>query len=342
MILILVSLLTFLRDGLRTRVALQAEIIALRHQLAVLQRRNKEQRLRLSPADRLLWIWLSRVWLEWRSALRIFKPETVIAWHRKAFRLYWSWKSRPRKGRPPVATEVRELIRRISAANPGWGAPRIHGELGKLGITVSETTVAKYMVRQPTRPSQTWRTFLTNHIWKLVAVDFFVVPTATFRLLFVFVILAHDRRGPVHFAVTSHATAEWTPSNSCRLFPGIRLRVFCCVIATAFTARLSRYRSMARDRGSALCAALTLPERLRRTADRVNTARMFGSRHCLRRVWSPANFALVLPVLRSLQNPSVLAKDTPIPRPIQPPELGKVIEVPEVSGLHQRYERRAA
>src|SRR5208283_4602699 len=115
--------------------------------LLVLERRNRQRRLQLSAFDRLLWVWLSRIWPTWESALRIVKPETVFAWHRRGFRLYWRWKSRPRHGRPPVATEVRELIRRISAANPGWGAPRIHGELGKLGITVSETTVAKYMVR---------------------------------------------------------------------------------------------------------------------------------------------------------------------------------------------------
>ncbi len=234
---VLRSLLIGLRDSVRARVALQAEVLALRHQLLVLQRRNQKQRLRLSVADRLFWVWLSHIWADWRSALLIVKPETVIAWHRKGFRLYWPWKSRPRHGRPPVSTEVRELIRRMSAANPRWGAPRIHGELGKLGIKVSETTVAKYMVRHRHPPSQTWRTFLTNHVKELVSADFFVVPTATFRLLFVFVILSHDRRRPVHFAVTSHPTANGQPSSYCRPSPGTRLRVICCVIAMAITAR---------------------------------------------------------------------------------------------------------
>src|ERR1022692_3702189 len=192
MLPVLVFLLATLRDSLRTRVGLQAEVLALRHQLLVLQRRNQKRRLQLSAFDRVLWVWLSRIWPDWKSALRIVKPETVIAWHRKGFRLYWRWKSRPRHGRPPKTTEVRELIRRISAANPGWGAPRIHGELGKLGLNVSETTVAKYMVRHRHPPSQTWRTFLANHVEELVSTDFFVVPTATFRLLFVFVILSHD------------------------------------------------------------------------------------------------------------------------------------------------------
>ena len=189
MILLLFSWLTILRDSLLTRIALQAEILALRHQLLVLHRKNQKQRLRLSLAGRLLWVWHSRIWKEWRSALRIVKPEIVIAGHGKGFRLYWSWRSRPRKGRPPVSTEVREPIRRVSAANPRWSAPRTHGELGKLGIKVSETTVAKYMLRHRNPPSQTWRTFLTNHIKDLVSADCFVVPTATFRLLFVFVIL---------------------------------------------------------------------------------------------------------------------------------------------------------
>ena len=169
MLPVLRSLLICLRDSVRTRVALQAEVLALRHQLLVLQRRNQKQRLRLSVADRLFWVWLSQVWADWRSALRIVKPETVIAWHRKGFRLYWSWKSRPRYGRPPVSMDVRELIRRMSAANPRWGAPRIHGELGKLDIKVSEITVAKYMVRHRSPPSQKWRTFLANHIQDIVS-----------------------------------------------------------------------------------------------------------------------------------------------------------------------------
>ena len=124
----LVSLLAVLRDSLRTRVALQPEVLALRHQLLVLQRKKQKQRLWLSVADRIFWVWLFRVWADWRSALRIVKPGTVIAWHRKGFRLYWSWKSRARQGRrPSVSADVRELIRRMSAANPRWGAPRIHG-----------------------------------------------------------------------------------------------------------------------------------------------------------------------------------------------------------------------
>jgi hypothetical protein len=193
----------------RSRTSLHLEIIALRHQLAVVSR-SRRPRLRFTSADRVLWAWLSQSWHGWRSVVRIVKPETVIAWHRRGFRLFWTWKSRQRTGRPGVAADVRALIRELSAANPLWGAPRIHGELQKLGISVSQSTVAKYMRRHPRPPSQTWRTFLTNHGNQIMAADLFVVPTVTFRMLFVLVILGHDRRRIVHVGVTEHPTAAWT------------------------------------------------------------------------------------------------------------------------------------
>src|SRR5258705_5393528 len=198
---------------------MQIEILALRHQLAVLQRRT-QKRPSLRPAGRLLWVILPRVWERWRSALVIVKPETVIAWHRKGFRLYWRWKSRAGKsGRPCVSREIRELIRQMSSANPLWGAPRIHGELLKLGIQIAQATVAKYMMRQRKPPSQTWRTFLDNHLVQLVAIDFLVVPTVGFRLLCVFVVVAHQRRHAIHFNVTAHPTAEWTGRQIAEAFP---------------------------------------------------------------------------------------------------------------------------
>jgi transposase InsO family protein len=151
--------------------------------------------------------------------LIIVKPETVIGWHRQGFRLYWRWKSRPPAGRPLVSSEVAELLRRISLANPRWGASRIPGELLKLGIQVSQATVAKYIARLRKPPSQHWRTFLKNHMQNLVSADFFVVPTITFRVLFVLVILSHDRRRPIHFAVTAHPTSEWTARQLLEAFP---------------------------------------------------------------------------------------------------------------------------
>jgi hypothetical protein len=177
----------------RTRAALQLENLALRHQIGVLQRSVKK-RPKLTVANRVVWAWLCGVWSEWRSALVIVKPETVIAWHRKGFRLFWTWKIRHGQvGRSAVLREVRDLIRRISRENPPWGAPRIHGELLKLGIDIGQTSVGKYMVCHRKPPSQTWRTFLNNHVKSLVSVDFFTLPTIRFQILYVFLVLAHAR-----------------------------------------------------------------------------------------------------------------------------------------------------
>jgi hypothetical protein len=210
--------LFMLRSSFGTRASLQIEILALRHQLVVLQRlTNKRPNLR--AVDRLLWVVLSRLWTPWRSGLIILKPATVIGWQRKGFRLNWRWKSRAGKsGRPCVSREIRELIRQMSTANPLWGAPGIHGELLKLGIQISQATVAKYMVRQAKPPSQSWRTFLENHVKHLVATDFLVVPTVGFPVLYVFIVLGHDRRRAIHFNVTAHPTAEWTARQVAEAF----------------------------------------------------------------------------------------------------------------------------
>ena len=166
-------------------------------------KRSAGKRPKLTAADRLFWVFLCRVWNDWRSALNIVQPATVIAWHRKGFRLFWTWKIRHgRVGRPAVAREVRDLIRKMSRENPLWGAPHIDGELLKLGIEIGETSVAKHMVRHRQPPSQTWRTFLDNHIKNLVSVDFFTVPTIHFQVLYVFLVLAHDRRRVLHFNVS--------------------------------------------------------------------------------------------------------------------------------------------
>ena len=215
----LFTVLGALASLFKTSAQLRLENIALRHQLAVL-RRSTPKRLKLTPADRIFWVWLRRVWKEWRSALMIVKPETVVAWHRKGFRIFWTWKVNRRKpGRPSVPSDIRDLIRIMSSNNPRWGAPRIHGELLKLGIQITEPTVAKYMVRHRKPPSQTWRTFLENHIKSMVSVDFFVVPTIRFEFLYVFLVLAHDRRRILHFGVTAHPTAEWTAQQLREAFP---------------------------------------------------------------------------------------------------------------------------
>ena len=213
----LVSLLSTLLVSFRTRLVLQTEILALRHQINLLQRSSKK-RISLRASDRILWVWLSQLWSDWRSALIIVKPETVIRWHRQGFRLYWRLKSR-HPGRPDAGREIRDLIRKMCVSNPTWGAPRIHGELLKLGIDVSQTTVSKYMVRRRKPPSQTWRTFLDNHVSQLASMDFFVVPTVRFRLLYVFLVLAHDRRRVLDFNVTAHPTAEWAAGQILQAFP---------------------------------------------------------------------------------------------------------------------------
>ena len=202
----------------RSRAALHLENLALRHQLGVLQRSVK--RPRVAAPDRLLWAWFCEVWTDWRSALVIVKPDTVIAWHRQGFRLFWTWKvRRGEPGRPPVSKETRALIRQMSRESPLWGAPRVHGELLKLGIDIGETSVGKYMVRHRRPPSQTWRTFLKNHLTAMVSVDFFSVPTIRFQVLYVFLVLAHDRRRILHFGVTAHPTAEWTAQQLREAFP---------------------------------------------------------------------------------------------------------------------------
>ena len=202
----------------RTQAQLEAEVTLLRHQLNVL-RRQAPSKPRLTTADRLLLVWLWRLFPSLRSAITIVQPDTVLRWHRSGFRLYWRWKSRSRSGRPKVPIEVRSLIRRLSMENSLWGAPRIHGELIKLGIEVAQSTVAKYMARRRPGSGQTWKTFLRNHVAGIGAMDFLIVPTINFRLLFVLVILRHERRRLILLSVTDHPTAEWIARQITEAFP---------------------------------------------------------------------------------------------------------------------------
>src|SRR5438876_1053565 len=211
----LLRLLPFLVGGTRQ---LALENLALRQQLAVYKRTVPRPKLR--ALDRLLWVGLASVWTGWRRALVIVSPDTVLRWQRRRFREYWTQLSRrPTGGRPAVNAEIEALVRRMAAANPLWGAPRIHGELLKLGIDVAERTVSRLMPKRRPLPSQTWRTFLDNHVRGLVSLDFFTVPTARLRVLFVLVVLAHHRRRVVHFNVTEHPTAHWTAQQIVDAFP---------------------------------------------------------------------------------------------------------------------------
>jgi hypothetical protein len=176
------ALLIFLRALLCRQLSLATENLALRQQLAMYDRSGPKPKVQ--DRDRRIWILLARLWSGWRSALLVVSPATVVRWHRQGFRYYWRWKSRGRPGRPPINTTVRQLIRSLSRENPLWGAPRIQAELHLLGHDLAESTVAKYMVRRRDQPpSQTWKTFLPNHVGTLAAIDFCVVPTVTFRLL---------------------------------------------------------------------------------------------------------------------------------------------------------------
>jgi hypothetical protein len=197
-----------LLDLFRSRRSLEGEVIALRHQLNVL-RRSTAKRPALKSFDRLIFILLYRLAPTVLDAVTIVRPETIVRWHRAGFRGFWRWKSRRRPGRPKVPLEIRQLIREVSLANPFWGAPRIHGELLKLGIDVGQTSVAKYMARHRRPLSQGWRTFLLNHANGIASIDLFVVPTISFRLLYGLLVLQHDRRRILWLDVTAHPTAEW-------------------------------------------------------------------------------------------------------------------------------------
>jgi putative transposase len=213
------SILAAIRVFFHSRGDTALEILALRQQVAVLKRRRP--RPPLTALDRLFWTALRKVWTRWTEALVIVKPETVVGWHRAGFRLYWRWRSRPRGGRPKIGDEIRVLIRRLAEENPHWGAPKIHGELQKLGFEISERTVARYLrrVRRRGDPAKRWLSFLANHREVIVAFDFFTVPTLTFKLLYCFFVIEHGRRTILHFNVTRHPTAEWVMQQLREAFP---------------------------------------------------------------------------------------------------------------------------
>jgi transposase InsO family protein len=290
----------------------------------------------------MLWAWLSNVWNGWRAAIVIVKPETVLVWHRRGFRLFWTWKSRRRLGRPVIPPNIRLLIRTMAEANPLWGAPRIHGELLKLGIDISQATVGKYMPRHRRPPSQSWRTFLANHIDQIVAADFFVVPSVTYRLLFVLVILAHRRRGVVHVGVTAHPTAAWTAQQLREAFPEDaapryllhdRDHAFAALAATATGMGIQEISTAPRSPWQNAYAERLIGSIRRECLDHVIVVNEIGLSRVLSRC---------LTYYHQSRTRLSLAKDSPHPRPIAPPALGPIVEIPQVGGLHHRYDRRAA
>jgi transposase InsO family protein len=334
------SIVSRLARRFRSRAVVELENLALRHQLHVL-RRQRPGRLRWFTFDRLLWALLYRLWPRCLETMVLVKPATVIEWHRQGFRLFWRWRSR--SGRPSVDREIRDLIRQMSSANPLWGAPRIHGELLKLGIEVSQATVAKYMVRRRGIPSQNWRSFLRNHAQGIAAIDMFVVASASFRLLYVMIILAHDRRTILSTAVTEHPTAAWLSRQAIEAFPWdtapryllrdrdasygleFRSRVEAMNLTEVITAPRSPWQNAYVERviGS-----------IRREC--LDHLVIFNERH-LRRVMS-----LYVDYYQRTRTHLSLDKDCPDFRPIQHRCVGRVLAIPKVGGLHHRYERLAA
>jgi hypothetical protein len=218
MIGLLCFVLAVLASPFKSKLRLEAENAVLRHQLIVL-RRKLHGRVRLTNHDRLFFIQLYHWFPSILQVLTIIRPETLVRWHRAGFRCYWRWKSRPQGGRPQIDTELRRLVRRMSVENPLWGAPRIHGELLKLGFEVAQSSVAKYMVKRRRPPSQGWRTFLHNHAPDIAAMDLFVVPTIGFDLLYAFVIVRLGRRDLVWINVTAYPTADWIARQITEAFP---------------------------------------------------------------------------------------------------------------------------
>jgi len=329
-----------LRTLLLNRAALAAENLALRQQLAILQHVGKRPRLR--RRDRTFWVWLARLWKNWASVLVIVKPETVIRWHRQGFRYYWRWKSR-KAGRPKVPAEIRALIRQMSEQNPTWGAPRIQSELRLLGYDVALSTVARYMAR-PSKPSwQTWRAFLKNHMAQTAAIDFFTVPTATFRILFCFIVLKHERRQLIHFNVTAHPTAEWTAQQIVEAFPYDQAPRY------LLRDRDSTYgeRFVQRLKNMGIEQVVISP---RSPWQNPYAERIIGSirRECLDHVivLGEDHLHRILTEYVSYYNRSrthlSLDGNAPTPRDVEKPSRAKVVAIPKVGGLHHRYARVAA
>jgi transposase InsO family protein len=338
---LLVTLLRSLVSIVRTREDLMLENIALRHQLMVVQRHAK--RPRITGADRALWVTLRWLWPGWHKRLVVVKPATVIAWHRAGFCTYWRWKSRNKGGRPRIDPESRELLRQMWRDNPTWGSPHIQAELAKLGIEVSDPTVRKYRPRTQKPPSQNWRTFLKNHASDIVAIDFFVVPTVTFKLLYVFVVLVHDRQRIVHFKVTASPSAQWTGQQVVEAFPydtapGYLLRDRDRIYGTDFARRVS---SMGIEQ---VVTAYRSPWQNPYVERAIGSLRrecfdpviILGEQH-LRRVLRE-----YLVYYHESRTHRGLDNDCPEPRAVEHPEMGKGVAFPVLGGLHHRYSRRAA
>ncbi len=326
----------------RRRGSLLLENLVLRQQVSVLKRKNG--RPKLTGMDRWFWVAVSRVWSGWKASLLVVKPETVVEWHRRGFRLYWRLKSKAKQlGRTPISKELQQLIFQMASENPGWGAPRIHGELLMLGFNVGERTISRWMQRQPRKPdpAQRWLSFLRNHREAIAAMDFFTMPTLTFRVLYCFFIITHDRRHILHFHVTAHPTSAWITQQIREAFPdetGTRYLIldhdgkYGLEVPTAIramgimplhTAFRSPWQNGVAERWVGSCR--------RELLDQVIPV---SERH-LRRLLSD-----YVRYYHDDRTHLGLRKETPGGR-IRSTSCGKVIAFPRVGGLHHRYERAA-
>ena len=288
---------------------------------------------------------LARLWSRWADVLVVVKPDTVVRWHRAGFRLFWRWKSRSHSPAvSDVSTEVKALIRQMAETNVGWGAPRIHGELLKLGIDVGERSVSRFMPPRPRKPpSQTWRTFLDNHVGSLASIDFLTVPTATFRVLYVLFVLSQDRRRALHFNITEFPSAHWTGQQIIEAFPEDTAPRY--MIRDRDGIHGEQFRRRVKSMG--IEEVLTAP---RSPWQNPYAERLVGSvrRECLAHVIVLGERHLHR-ILRSYfayyhrsRTHLSLGKDAPESRAVQPVAMGKVVALPEVGGLHHRYVRLAA
>ena len=337
MIALLCFVLTVLASPFKSKSRLEAENAALRHQVVVL-RRMVHRRVRLTNIDRLFFIQLYRWFPSVLQVITVIRPETLVRWHRAGFRHYWRWKSRPRGGRPQISAELRVLIRRMSVENPLWGAPRIHGELLKLGFEVAQSSVAKYMVKRRGPPSQGWGTFLRNHAPDIAAMDLFVVPTISFDLLYAFIIIRLDRRDLVWISVTANPTAEWIAHQITEAFPWNEVPHYLIrdrdrIYGTIVTRRLQAMGI--RDKPIALASPW----------QNGFAERLIGSirRECLDHlvVLSEAHLRRILQAYARYYNKirthRSLDKDAPISRPVQ--RIGSINSHAILGGLHHYYVR---
>jgi transposase InsO family protein len=335
---------TTVRALFRSRADLALENLALRQQVAVLEERRP--RPPLTGMDRALWVALQQNWKHWANALIIVQPETVVRWHRKGFKLYWRWKSRPRgTGRPRADRKIPELIRKMATENVGWGAPKIHGELVELGFNVSERTVSRYMPKRPVRPDaiERWTTFLRNHREVVAACDYFTAPTVTFDVLYVFFVIHHARRTIVHINVTGHPTAAWVIQQLREAVPfdtapkyliidrdskfseAVHGAIKAMGTKAVKTAYRSPWQNGVAERWVGSCRR-----------DVLDQVVVLGEPHLLRLLDSYVAYH------HKDRTHLGLSKDTPTRRAVTPkPSLdAKVVALPRVGGLHHRYEWR--